>query len=222
VPFFIPNPLPLLSHVKTTRLNRIDVELLYTAPSVCPSKWAYTTTAFVDAPDQVTFAPTSVSTVFTQPQAFGPTSTKFIALVNPTDIPAGDLASLSSEYAPFFSGSCSIPYYYTATGTAPGSAATSNPEAGGSGGSSNSSSGDSGNDWLGCDPFVWYFGGIQMGQGYICDNGIYYVSSSPELGTPANNHQNKGISIQSKHTSPCANILLPLTALPRLRFDLDL
>lgn len=158
----------------THRLNSVDVQLFYTGPSSCPSPWVYSTKAYVDVPYQVTPTPTSVSTILTQPQAFGPTSTEYIALMDPNDIPAGDLSSLSSRYAPIFTSSCSIPYYYTATGTSPGSGATTTPKSGGSGSSSSSSS--SGTDWSGCDPFVWYFGGAEMGQGYICDDGLHYVS----------------------------------------------
>jgi hypothetical protein len=170
---FHANPLPIPPLAKNIKLNFTDVQLFYTAPTTCASQWVFTTTAFVDAPADVTFAPTAVSTVFTQPQAFGPTSTEFLALVNPTDIPAADLSSISNRNAPYFTGSCSIPYYYTATGTNPGSAATVTPQAGGSSGGSSSSSGS---NWSGCDPFVWYFVGAEMGRGYICADGIHYVS----------------------------------------------
>jgi hypothetical protein len=173
VPFSIQNPLQAPSLAKTIRLNLIDVQLFYTAPTSCASRWVYSTTAFVGAPDPVTFEPTSVSTIFTQPIAFGPTSTEFIALVNPTDIPSAYLSSLSNEYAPPFTQSCSIPYYYTATGTGSGSAPTATPGSGGSSGGSSSQ-----NDWLGCTPFAWYFAGAEMGSGYICFNQVYYVSCS--------------------------------------------
>src|SRR5947209_2396772 len=106
-----------LHFTTTNRLNLIDVQLFYTGPSSCHSQWVYSTTALVDVPYQVTPTPTSVSTILTQLEAFGPTTTNFVALMDPTDIPAVDLSSLSSEYAPFFTSSCSIPDYYTATET---------------------------------------------------------------------------------------------------------
>ncbi len=92
-------------------------------------------------------------------------------MVDPTDIPADALSSLSSEYAPYFTDSCSMPTFYSPTGTLPVPSSTVTPIAGGSG------SGSGSNNWAGCVPFQWYFGGLVIGQGYSCDDGLHYVST---------------------------------------------
>lgn len=125
----------------------------------------------------ITFAPTSVSTFITIPQAFGGTTTSYLGFVNPTDIPADALSSLSSEYHPYYATDCSIPYYYTATGTETSSRATGTSSSSSSSSSSSDDDNPAANGYADCDPFWWTFAGAKVGSGYICPSGTYYVSS---------------------------------------------
>lgn len=130
----------------------------------------------------ITLAPTHVSTILTQFQVFGATSTEYSALVNPTDLPAAVLSSLRSQYEPYFSDECSIPYYYTATGTPTGSGSSPTPGSGSSSGNGGGNSGNNGvignpsNGWAGCDPVWEYVDGIEIGEGYMCADGLHLVS----------------------------------------------
>ena len=144
----------------------IDVQLVFTAPSTCLSKWTFTTRAMIDVPPMVTnLQVISVSTIVSVVEAFGATTTMYDAYLAQSEVPMSQLSSASSLYQPLFSRSCSIPYYYTASGAAPTATSSLNV------GSSSSFS------YADCDPFSWYFGGINFGGGYICGDTWNYVRS---------------------------------------------
>jgi hypothetical protein len=132
----------------------------------------------VSIPAMVTPTPTSISTIYSQPQPFGPTSTFYKGFLNPSDLPASSVDYYKEVYAPGFTSYCSVPSYYrtglvSPTGSdatvAATATATATPE--GPGRVTNSNA-------VQCDPVYKYYDSYWAFEStYICSDGSYYVSS---------------------------------------------
>jgi len=138
----------------------------------------------------VTPTPTSISTIYSQYRAFGPTSTYYQGFLDPNDFPASYLEQYKSYYEPTFTRSCTIPSYYrtglvTATGSAVSTATatttrTATPAATGS-------FTDANGVQVQCDPVYKYYDSYYGFENtYVCSDGSYYESlpSAPEQNDP--------------------------------------
>ncbi|KUJ17637.1 uncharacterized protein LY89DRAFT_684627 [Mollisia scopiformis] len=98
------------------------VPVTYTPDATCTSQnWTFTTNVPVYVPDIVSLSPvtTSLSATTYSYEHYNPTpTTNLIAVLNPTDVNADDLASASSEYAPYGMSYCYTPTTYCPTASA--------------------------------------------------------------------------------------------------------
>lgn len=158
--------------MSTTSYYGYYINLSYTASSSCATPWVYTTTANAYIPPMITPTPTSVSTRYSQYEAFGETSTYYYAFIDPTFLPTSSLASISSNYAPYFTTYCTVPSSYT-TGVV----------SGGDSGSDDSSSSSDSSSSDGCRPASYsdsfYYGDDGFQTTYVCPDGSHYVSPLP-------------------------------------------
>ncbi|OBT63744.1 hypothetical protein VE03_06149 [Pseudogymnoascus sp. 23342-1-I1] len=167
----------------TTSYYGYYIKLSYTAPTSCATEWVYTTSAGAYLPPMITPTPTSVSTRLTQYEAFGETSTYLYAFIDPTVLPTSSLSSIKSNYAPYFTSSCTVPSSYQTGLVTPGT-----------GGSSDDSS-DSGDDYNSdsssfdgdeCRPETYgdnnsLYGGDAFQTRYICPDGTSYTKGPSDL-----------------------------------------
>lgn len=97
------------------------VPITYTPlPSCTSQNWTFTTNVPVYVPDMVVLPPvTTYISASTQTYAhYNPTpTTDIIAVLNPTDVNAEDLADASSEYMPYYMSYCYTPTTYCSTPT---------------------------------------------------------------------------------------------------------
>ncbi|CZR56413.1 uncharacterized protein PAC_06301 [Phialocephala subalpina] len=95
------------------------VPVTYTPDATCTSQnWTFTTNVPIYIPDIVSLTPvtTSLSATTYSYLGYRPTpTTDVIAVLNPTDVNADDLASASSEYAPYGMSYCYTPTTYCPT-----------------------------------------------------------------------------------------------------------
>ncbi|KFX95508.1 hypothetical protein V490_03812, partial [Pseudogymnoascus sp. VKM F-3557] len=115
----------------------------------------------------ITPTPTSVSTRFSQYEAFGPTSTYYYAFIDPSILPESTLSSLSRYNLP---SGCSTPYSYPTGSSDSGDGS----DYGGSGSGSGSSSGDS------SDCSDYWTGSFQ--RTYECRDGSSFTKGISDLG----------------------------------------
>jgi len=98
------------------------VPVTYTPDPTCTSQnWTFTTNVPVYVPDIVSLTPvtTSFSATTYSYLHLNPTpTTDLVAVLNPTDVNADDLASASSEYAPYGMSYCYTPTTYCPTASA--------------------------------------------------------------------------------------------------------
>ena len=160
--------------VSTTSYYGYYINLSYTASSSCATPWVYTTTANAYIPPMITPTPTSVSTRYSQYEAFGETSTYYYAFIDPTVLPTSSLSSISSNYAPYFTTYCTVPSSYESGVVTPGSDGSDDDSDSSSSGSGSSSSSD------GCRPATYsdgfYYGDDAFQTTYVCPDGSHYVS----------------------------------------------
>ncbi|OBT53825.1 hypothetical protein VE04_05894 [Pseudogymnoascus sp. 24MN13] len=155
------------------------IKLSYTAPTSCATEWVYTTTANADLPRMITPTPTSVSTSVSQYQAFGTKTTYYFAYIDPTILPTASLASIKSEYAPYFTSSCTVPYSYQTDLVTPGTGG-SNSGSGGSGSSSSGSGSSSSSGDDGCyEDYSGYYNQFQ--HKFKCPDGSTYTTGLSDL-----------------------------------------
>jgi hypothetical protein len=103
------------------------VPITYTPDPTCSQTWTFTTTVPVYVPAMVSLAPATISSIVTAISYlhYNPTpTTEVVAVLNPTDVDAGDLASASSEYMPYYMLDCYTPTTYCASGTAAAASCT--------------------------------------------------------------------------------------------------
>lgn len=159
----------------TTAYYAYYIELAYTASSSCSSRWVYTTSAAVDLPPIITPTPTSISTVYSQYQAFGATSTLYYAFIDPTILPASSLSSIKSYSAPYFTNACTVPSSYE-TGvvtSGSGSSSTSGTSSSWDGDRSLCQVADYNNYGYG-----YYYSDDVFQTVYVCPDGSTFVSST--------------------------------------------
>jgi len=98
------------------------VPVTYTPDPTCTGhNWTYTTNVPVYVPGIVSLSPVTVSSSATTYSYlhYNPTpTTNLVAVLNPTDVNADDLASASSEYAPYGISYCYTPTTYCPTASA--------------------------------------------------------------------------------------------------------
>ena len=132
----------------------------------------------------ITPTPTSVSTSYSQYQAFGTTRTYYFAFIDPTILPASSLSSIKSEYAPYFTASCTVPYSYqtdVVTSSTGGSGDGSSDSGSGSG---SSSSGDANDCHRASYSDGYYYYDEPFQTTYVCGDGSTYVRPLPLLPPP--------------------------------------
>lgn len=104
------------------------VPITYTPDPTCTSQnWTYTTNVPVYVPDIVSLTPVTISSSATTISYlyYNPTpTTDLVAVLNPTDVNADNLASASSEYMPYGMSYCYTPTSYCASGTASAASCT--------------------------------------------------------------------------------------------------
>ena len=166
----------------TTSYYGYYIKLSYTAPTACATQWVYTTTAGAYLPPMITPTPTSVSTSVSQYEAFGEKSTYLFAFIDPAILPTSSLSSIKSNYAPYFTSSCTVPYSYQTGLVTPGTGGSSDSGSSdsSSGSGSGSSSGTSADECY--EDFSGYYN--QFLHKYKCPDGRTYVSPPPPLSHP--------------------------------------
>lgn len=104
------------------------VPVTYTPEPTCTSQnWTFTTNVPVYVPDIVSLPAVTTFTSATtiSYEYYSPTpTTGLVAVVNPTDVDASDLAAASSEYMPYGLSYCYTPTTSCATGTASAASCT--------------------------------------------------------------------------------------------------
>ncbi|OBT94494.1 hypothetical protein VE01_07193 [Pseudogymnoascus verrucosus] len=154
------------------------IKLSYTAPTSCATEWVYTTTANADLPPMITPTPTSVSTSVSQYQAFGTKTTYYFAYIDPAILPTSSLASIKSEYAPYFTSSCTVPYSYQTNLVTPGTGGSNSGSSDSGSSSSGSGSSSSGDD--GCyEDYSGYYNQFQ--HKFKCPDGSTYTTGLSDL-----------------------------------------
>ncbi|OBT82142.1 hypothetical protein VE02_09121 [Pseudogymnoascus sp. 03VT05] len=161
----------------TTTSYRYYVKLSYTAPTACATQWVYTTSASAYLPPMITPTPTSVSTSVSQYEAFGEKSTYYYAFIDPAILPTSSLESIKSNYGPYFTSSCTVPYSYQTGLVTSGTGGSSNS------GSSDSSSSSSGSGSSSADECYEDFSGYynQFLHTYKCPDGRTYTTGLADL-----------------------------------------
>ncbi|MCJ1447811.1 MAG: hypothetical protein MMC23_008323 [Stictis urceolatum] len=146
----------------TSRDDSYYILLTYTASTTCATPWTWTTSAPLYPPQGVVPSATATSAVTTSLGTYIAATTAYNKFINPADVPPATISSLASVYEPLFSGSCTIPSYYTQTYTSayPSSTYTSGP---------------SSPENFTCSPFSYTFGGSSIGGGYFCADGYHYT-----------------------------------------------
>ncbi|KFY82372.1 hypothetical protein V500_10588 [Pseudogymnoascus sp. VKM F-4518 (FW-2643)] len=164
----------------TTSYYGYYFHLSYTASSSCATPWVYTTTAGAYLPPMITPTPTSVSTSYSQYQAFGTTRTYYFAFIDPTILPASSLSSIKSEYAPYFTASCTVPYSYQTDVVTP-SSGSGDGSSDSSSGSGSSSSGDANDCRQASYSDGYYYYDEPFQTTYICGDGSTFTKGLSTL-----------------------------------------
>lgn len=153
----------------------------------------------------ITPTPTSVSTVYSQYEAFGETSTFYYAFIDPTVLPTSSLSSIKSYYAPYFTSSCTIPSSYQTGLVTPGTGGSDDGDDDYYGDDGYNDTPDSSTfDGDKCRPVSYNDGyysyyGDSFQTTYICPDGSTFVCppSPPQIKKPTpllTPHQTKGPS----------------------------
>lgn len=113
----------------STALNTdFVVPVTYTPDATCTSQnWTFTTNVPIYIPTMVSMSPMSTfaSATTLSYLHYNPTpTTNVVAVLNPTDVNADDLASASSEYSPYYMTYCYTPTTYCPTASAASCTAT--------------------------------------------------------------------------------------------------
>jgi uncharacterized membrane protein YgcG len=160
----------------TTSYYGYYIKLSYTAPTACATQWVYTTTAGAYLPPMITPTPTSVSTSVSQYEAFGEKKTFYFAFIDPAILPTASLSSIKSNYAPYFTTSCTVPYSYQTGLVTPGTGGSGSGSSDSGSSSSGSGSGTSSADEC-YEDFSGYYN--EFLHKYKCPDGRTYVSPLP-------------------------------------------